>query len=64
MNGDGKMDEAHTLREQYKADLVALIIDDPAYCGMAYLGPSKNYMFSVTAWNCATGYYSFGHGEY
>lgn len=60
-NGDGKIDEAHTLREQYGADIVALIIDDPQYCGIAYLGPSKSAMFSVTAWNCATGYYSFGH---
>jgi len=58
---DGIMDNVHALRTLYGADLVAMIIDDPQYCGIAYLGPSKNYMFSVTAWNCATGYYSFGH---
>ncbi|KAL7426297.1 hypothetical protein ACHAXH_000300, partial [Discostella pseudostelligera] len=28
---------------------------------MAYAGPQSDLMFSVTAWNCATGYYSFGH---
>lgn len=60
-NNDGKLDQAHTLRTTYRADVVALIIDDSAFCGIGYLGPSINSMFSVTAWNCATGYYSFGH---
>ena len=60
-NNDNKLDQAHTLRTVYGADVVALIIDDAQYCGIGYLGPSINYMFSVTAWNCATGYYSFGH---
>ena len=58
---DGKLDSVHAKRDQYEADIVALIIDDPQYCGIAYLGPSESLMFSVTAWNCATGYYSFGH---
>jgi hypothetical protein len=60
-NNDGKLDQAHTLRTVYGADVVALIIDDSQYCGIGYLGPSTNYMFSVTSWSCATGYYSFGH---
>lgn len=58
---DGNMDEVHAERKKYGADLVALIIDDPKLCGLAWLGPRKSRMFSVTAWNCATGYYSFGH---
>ena len=58
---DGVMDDVHIKRNSYGADIVAMIIDDPQYCGMAYLGPSIDLMFSVTAWNCATGYYSFGH---
>ena len=49
------MDEIHDYRTQYGADIVALIIDDPQYCGIGYLGPSSSLMFSVTAWNCATG---------
>lgn len=61
VEGNGKLDEVHTWRSQYKADLVVLLIDDPQYCGLAWLGPSKDRMFSVTAWNCATGYFSFGH---
>ena len=61
---DAYMNEAHTLRTQYGADIVALLIDDPQYCGLGYLGPRTDLMFSVTAWNCATGYYSFGHGKH
>jgi len=60
-NGDGRLDQVHAERVQYGADAVALLIDDPQYCGIARLGPSYSSMFSVTAWNCATGYYSFGH---
>jgi hypothetical protein len=56
-----KLDQAHTLRTTYGADIVALLIDDSQYCGKAWLGPSIGLMFSVTAWNCATGYYTFGH---
>ena len=52
---DGVMDDVHTLRTTYGADVVAMIIDDAAYCGLAYMGPSVANMFSVTAWNCATG---------
>jgi len=51
-------------REQYGADIVAMMIDDSQYCGIGYFHPgrvSKAHMFSVTWWNCATGYYSFGH---
>lgn len=53
--------DVHDKRTQYGADVVAMLIDDSQYCGIAFLGPSKTSMFSVTAWNCATGYYSFGH---
>lgn len=41
--------------------MVALIIDDPKYCGIAYTSTNIDNMFSVTKWSCATGYYSFGH---
>jgi hypothetical protein len=63
---DGFMDGVHALRDQYRADLVALIIEGSQFCGIAFLmetvssgfAPSA---FSVTARTCATGYYSFGH---
>ena len=48
-------------RATYGADIVALLIDDSQYCGIGYVGPRIDLMYSVTAWNCATGYYSFGH---
>jgi len=58
---DGFMDDVHSKRTEFGADLVALIIGDDAYCGYAYIGPSITLMFSVTSYNCATGYFSFGH---
>jgi len=59
--GDGKMDDVHTEREKYGADIVVLLIDDYQYCGMGWIGPYKEVMFSVTAQDCATGEYVFGH---
>jgi len=48
-------------RAQYGADIVAFLIDDYQYCGIAWVGPDYGYMFSVTGYNCATGSYVFGH---
>jgi hypothetical protein len=66
VDGDGYMDEAHTLREQHGADAVALILNGTQYCGIGYLmgTPSADFdewAFTATARTCATGYYSFGH---
>lgn len=63
---DGHMDQVHGLRDQYGADLVALIIDNNQYCGIAYLMTTlspgfESNAFSVTWYQCATGNYSFGH---
>lgn len=65
---DGKMDDVHDLRKQYKADLVAILYDDPAgdwsnTCGIAWLGgssPTKSLMFSATQFDCIDGY-TFAH---
>ena len=48
-------------RSTYGADVVALFNNDSAFCGIGYIGPRIDLMFSVTAWRCATGYFSFGH---
>jgi len=61
VNGDGKADEVHALRTQYGADMVSLLVGIPGSCGIAYVGPNKSAMFSLARFNCATGYYSFGH---
>ena len=58
---DGVMDDVHVKRDVHGADIVAMIIDGVQYCGIAYLGPGIDIMFSVISWNCATGYYTFGH---
>ncbi len=56
---DGFLDSVHQLRNQYKADMVALIVDNGgAYCGIAYVmanGPRASfagYAFSVTDRDC------------
>jgi peptidyl-Asp metalloendopeptidase len=65
--GDGFMDNAHTLRNTHQADLAALIVENGGgFCGIANLMTTvsaafESKGFSVTARNCATGYYSFGH---
>lgn len=58
---DGYMDEIHTLRNTYGADMVALIYESGDYCGMGYMGPGEYYAFSVTNRSCIAGNYSFTH---
>jgi hypothetical protein len=58
---DGVFNNVDVARETYVADAVALLIDDNQYCGLGYLNSSASTAFTVTNWNCATGYYSFGH---
>jgi len=60
--GDGKVDQVHTLRERYKADLAVLVVENSQYCGLGYMfNGNKEYGFSVTSRKCMTGYYSFVH---
>jgi hypothetical protein len=56
---DGVMDQVHQMRDQHKADLVALIVDNGGNsCGIAYVmanGPRAGFAssaFSVTARDC------------
>jgi hypothetical protein len=63
-NNDGYMDEVHSLRNKYAADVcVLLTYYNDGICGEAYgIGVSASDAFCVvSAYNCATGYYSFGH---
>lgn len=59
---DGKIDELHTLRDTVNADIVVLLTDNRAYCGLAsdILG-NKESAFAIVYHDCATGNYSFGH---
>jgi peptidyl-Asp metalloendopeptidase len=59
---DGSMDEIHQLRDRYGADLVALIINQTDYCGLAdAILAVESTAFAAIHYNCATGYYSFAH---
>lgn len=65
---DGHMDGVHARRNNYKADLVSLWVENGSggACGVAYIMKTVSstfapYGFSVVRRRCATGYYSFGH---
>ena len=63
---DGYMDNVPTLRNQYGADEVVLLINNTQYCGLAWLmtNPSPSFesqAYAVVYYDCATGYYSFAH---
>lgn len=72
-NSDGYMDEAHTLRDTYKADMVNLIVKTSSsypighrYCGIAWLMININSgfqssAFSVVTQDCAVGNLTFPH---
>lgn len=65
---DGVMDEAHTLRDRFGADLVTLIgANTNGGCGVAWtMGPDRSpsfarLAFSYTAARCISPNYTFGH---
>jgi hypothetical protein len=72
---DGKMDEVHSWRNQYGADLVALISADSNYCGIGFVMQSVStsfapYAFAVShddsRYNClgnTTLAHEFGHNQ-
>jgi hypothetical protein len=60
--GDGYMDEVHGLRDQYKADIAALIVHDPNGCGLsAAVAPAADRAFTVVHHECAAVSYSLAH---
>jgi hypothetical protein len=59
---DGIMDNVHTLRNTYAADVVVLVVNDSEACGMAAaIKATASYAFAAAHYSCITGYYSFGH---
>lgn len=66
-DADGYIDEVHTLRNTYGADLVSLWVENGgSYCGVGWFMDSVSpsfapYGYNVVARGCATGYYSFAH---
>lgn len=59
--GDGHLDEVATLRDSHAADLVSLFVENGQYCGIAWIGPSAGYGYSVVNRGCASGNLSFAH---
>jgi hypothetical protein len=59
---DGFMDNVHTLRNTYAADVVVLVVNDSEACGQAAaIKATATTAFAVAHYSCITGYYSFGH---
>jgi hypothetical protein len=59
---DGYMDNVHTLRNTYKADVVVMIVNNTAYCGLANtIMANESGAFCLVSRTCVTGYYSFAH---
>jgi peptidyl-Asp metalloendopeptidase len=59
---DGFMDSIHAARNSSTADVAVLLVTNTAYCGLASaIGASAATAFVEVYWDCATGYYSFGH---
>jgi hypothetical protein len=66
-NNDSYMDDIHTLRSAYGADICTLITSTPTNtCGLGYVNTNPtNYTgtsgFSVSLYNCAVSNYSLAH---
>ena len=60
---DGYLDEVHTLRNKYAADVCVLLVNyNNGICGEAYtIKAQSDEAFCVVNVQCATGYYSFIH---
>ncbi|HEX6745838.1 MAG TPA: M12 family metallo-peptidase [Longimicrobium sp.] len=59
---DGYMDNVHSLRNTYAADLVMLVVNDTEACGQAAaINATATSAFAVADQSCITGYYSFAH---
>jgi hypothetical protein len=59
---DGYMDEVHGFRNNDRANMAHLIVRSGSSCGVAStIMASTTTAFCLTAQNCATGYYTFGH---
>ena len=64
---DGYMDNIHSLRDQYGADLVSMIIGSPtSSCGIGYLNTnptsySSGSAFNVSLYSCVVGNFTMAH---
>lgn len=54
------MDNIHSLRNQYRADLVVLLVNSGG-AGIGWVHSNVNYAFTVVRWDLAVGNYTFAH---
>jgi hypothetical protein len=60
--GDGYMNEVHQRRDQHRADVAVLIVDDPDGCGLATrVGADEDDAFAVVHHTCAKTNFSLVH---
>jgi peptidyl-Asp metalloendopeptidase len=60
--GDGVMEEVHTLRNEFRADVVILVVDDAQGCGLATrVHPDADEAFAVVHHECAATTLSLAH---
>jgi hypothetical protein len=60
--GDGYMDEIHGLRDEYRADVAILVVDDPTGCGLATrVRADADEAFAVVHHACAAANYTLAH---
>lgn len=59
---DGVGDQMHALRDATDADVIATLVDQPGYCGLAWLAPEfPDYAVSTSHINCALTGLTFAH---
>jgi peptidyl-Asp metalloendopeptidase len=58
---DGFMDEVHSLRDKYAADVAVLIRSPGDFCGWATLMANANTAFALVAQNCMVDNHTFAH---
>jgi hypothetical protein len=59
---DGYMEEIHGLRDQYRADVAILVVDDPKGCGLATrVRADADEAFAVVHHECAAANYTLAH---
>jgi len=60
--GDGVMDEMHALRDQHRAAIAVLLVDDPSSCGLsAAIGAEEYQAYTVLHHACAAANLSLAH---
>ncbi|MEZ6164713.1 MAG: M12 family metallo-peptidase [Phycisphaerales bacterium] len=59
---DSVGDTMHSLRDATDADVIAMLVDQSGYCGLAWLAPGNaEYAMSVSHIGCALGNLTFAH---